>query len=445
MQQGIEPERIAFVSYTRKSVQEAAQRAAERFKIDARRFINFRTLHSTCYHQLGVMRNEVMSRTDYKDIGNMLGISFNLRLEAGEGIALGEVTGDHMLQLINLSHAKGVPLRDVWHDMDHTLDWFKLKLVNDTVKQYKQDMGKIDFDDMLQDFVTNRIAVDVDVAIIDEAQDLSNAQWDVAKSAFRNARYIEIAGDDDQAIYAWSGANVERFMAIKGDTHVLNQSYRIPRSVHNLSQSVISQVGQRFNKEFCARDVEGSVAYHDGAHGIDITNKVSWLLLARNAYFLKEYQEVCTLKGLPYMFRGKPSVDPDHVRAIVLWERLREGKELSSADNKFVQSYSLKASTDQVWFDALRKIPLDKREYYLSILRSGYRLQDKPLIQINTIHGVKGGEADNVVLMTDMTTRSYNSMQLNADNEHRVFYVGATRARENLHIIQPQTIRGYTL
>jgi len=445
LKQGIQPEKIAFVSYTKKSVSEAAERAAERFGFSHKRFRNFRTIHSTCYQGLSINRNEVMDRSDYKQVGAMLGLVFTGRGDVSDGVSIGDKSGDYMLQLINLSAARGVDLRDVWKDIDQELDWFKLRQLNETLQQYKHDTGKVDFDDMLRNYVNLRPKVDVDVAIIDEAQDLSNAQWDVAKIAFRNAKYIEIAGDDDQAIYAWSGANVERFMAIKGKTNVLKQSYRIPRAVHKIAQRIINQVPTRLEKVFAPREEEGSVQYTNGAETLQFSGEESWMLLARNAYFLKEYAEACELKGVPYMYRSKSSIDADHTRAIILWERFRNGKPLNDDDAQFIKPYAEHASPQQPWFDALVKIPLNKREYYLSVLRSGYRLQDPPKIHINTIHGVKGGEADNVALMTDMTAKSYESMQLNADNEHRVFYVGATRARQNLHIVQSQTTREYLI
>lgn len=445
LEAGIPPEKIAFVSYTKKSVSEAADRAAEKFGLSRKKFCNFRTIHSTCYQALGVHRKEVMDRADYKTIGTLLGIPFMCNRDAADGISNGEVTGDHMLQLINLSNARGVTLRDVWQSIDADLDWYKLRLLDETLLQYKRDTGKLDFDDMLKNFITQRPTVDVTAAIIDEAQDLSNAQWDVAKIAFRGATHIEIAGDDDQAIYAWSGANVERFMSIKGSTQVLQQSYRIPHAVHSVAQQIIRQVSARLPKIFAARDERGSVQYANDAASIDFGNGESWMLLARNTFFLKEYVEACDIKGVPYTMRGNSSIDADDVRAIVLWERFRKGQPMSDEDRAHLKSYTIGAQLDQLWFDALKKIPLFKREYYLSVLRNGYRLQDPPKVHINTIHGVKGGEADNVALMTDMTSKSHDSMQLNADNEHRVFYVGVTRARNNLHIIQPQTTRGYLI
>ena len=54
------------------------------------------------------------------------------------------------------------------------------------------------------------------------------------------------------------------------------------------------------------------------------------------------------------------------------------------------------------------------------------------------IHSVKGGEEDNVVLLTDLTTNTNRSYLKQPDDETRLFYVGATRTKENLHIIRPK-------
>ena len=442
LKNGIKPEKIAFVSYTKKAVQEAAARAGERFGLDPKSFKNFRTIHSTAYHAMGTRRNEMMNKEDYTELGNILGLKFTQRIDANDGAGSGEMTGGYMLQLMNLARARKVSLREIWSAVDQDIDWFKLKQVNDTITQYKNDFDKVDFDDLLDDFVTARPALDLDVAIIDEAQDLSNAQWDVAKIAFRKAGVIEIAGDDDQAIYAWSGANVERFLNIKGNRVVLNKSYRLPRSVFNLSHQIIKRVGYRYAKEWAPRDEQGSVQFVNEPDQINFED--DWLMLARNSWFLKDMADACEYRGIPYTFRGRPSIDQDDVRAIVLYNRKHKGDELAPDDQEHLDRY-VKEVSDKPWFDAIDKIPVKRREYYLSVLRNGNRLQDEPKIHINTIHGVKGGEATNVLLCTDMTLKSHEAMNIDADNEHRVFYVGATRAKKNLFIMQPRTDRGYQI
>ena len=47
----------------------------------------------------------------------------------------------------------------------------------------------------------------------------------------------------------------------------------------------------------------------------------------------------------------------------------------------------------------------------------------------------RGEECDNVVLFTDLERIIYESAQKDADAEHRTFFVGITRAKENLFIV----------
>ena len=47
-------------------------------------------------------------------------------------------------------------------------------------------------------------------------------------------------------------------------------------------------------------------------------------------------------------------------------------------------------------------------------------------------------EKQNVVLLTDLTHNTNKAYEKNPDDENRLFYVGATRAKENLHVIQPK-------
>ena len=63
------------------------------------------------------------------------------------------------------------------------------------------------------------------------------------KNLESNAEKTYIAGDDDQAIFKWAGADVDHFIALKeevDDIQTLDQSYRIPGGpIHELSQKII--------------------------------------------------------------------------------------------------------------------------------------------------------------------------------------------------------------
>jgi len=101
-----------------------------------------------------------------------------------------------------------------------------------------------------------------------------------------------------------------------------------------------------------------------------------------------------------------------------------------------LKDYGLK--TDAVWYEAFDDLNFRRKNYIRSMRRNGENLKGHPRIHLSTIHSVKGGERPNVVLLTDLTTNTNRSFRKNPDDETRLFYVGATRTKENLHIIRPK-------
>ena len=93
------------------------------------------------------------------------------------------------------------------------------------------------------------------------------------------------------------------------------------------------------------------------------------------------------------------------------------------------------------------------RTYISAALRRGERLDQEARVKVSTIHGAKGGEADNVALFTDLSAASDRS-RLTLDEEglkqqddlHRLFYVGVTRTKQNLFLVEPEdALRSYTI
>jgi DNA helicase-2/ATP-dependent DNA helicase PcrA len=67
------------------------------------------------------------------------------------------------------------------------------------------------------------------------------------------------------------------------------------------------------------------------------------------------------------------------------------------------------------------------------------KLNAAPKIKLSTIHGAKGGEADNVLLLTDLSTKFAKSYDTNPDDINRLLYVGITRTRKTLHLVMPRS------
>jgi superfamily I DNA/RNA helicase len=93
------------------------------------------------------------------------------------------------------------------------------------------------------------------------------------------------------------------------------------------------------------------------------------------------------------------------------------------------------------WYWILRRNfkPRQVRHFIRLLRRYGQKELDKdPLITIDTIHSVKGGEANHVVLYSKGNYPSdyaHKSKQEKSD-ERRVWYTGATRARKTLHLLR---------
>jgi superfamily I DNA/RNA helicase len=81
--------------------------------------------------------------------------------------------------------------------------------------------------------------------------------------------------------------------------------------------------------------------------------------------------------------------------------------------------------------------------------RSGPQaLFETPRVTVGTIHSVKGGQADVVFLFPDLSRAGDEQYQIagpQQDSVIRVFYVGATRARETLYICGRETNRSISL
>ena len=108
-------------------------------------------------------------------------------------------------------------------------------------------------------------------------------------------------------------------------------------------------------------------------------------------------------------------------------------------DDKLLSMKDLLSSfgllTTAIWHEAFDKITDKEKQYLIACLRRGEKLTKTPRIHISTIHGAKGSESDNVVVLTDIGQKSWLQMQQDPDDEIRVFYVALTRVKKNLHIV----------
>lgn len=473
---GTSPQKIGFVSFTRRAADEASDRAMSRFGLARDELPWFRTLHSACYRVLGVRQNEVLTGKSMREFARWIGIDVSGKW-AEDGTLEGFTSGDRMLHMEHLARVRCVPLRRMYDEDDDGLSWSDVERVARGLHVYKEQNGLLDYTDMLSQFLALGSVPRLDVLLVDEVQDLSALQWRVVRHLSRECPRVVLAGDDDQAIYRWAGADVEEMLGMSCASRVLGQSYRVPRAIQELANATIGRVSRRRQKSWNPRAEDGTVLRESSLDHVDLESG-EILVLARNTYLVNEtIVPELRRRGIYFSWRGQNAIEEDVLRDISVWERLRSGKTASieevlavyarmSQGRGYMRGHrSLGAWKDRseqvtledlwergglitraIWHEALDKLPPADVEFILAARRRGERLVGgTPRVRVSTIHGAKGGEADHVVLMTDLAARTAREAENNPDDEHRVFYVGATRARNQLTIIAPREKNYYSM
>lgn len=471
---GTPPERIAYVSFTKKAATEAAERAAIKFSLDKSRFPYFRTLHSLSFRIMGYDRSDVFDHLKLPEFGKWAGIKVTGKLNIEEGSSFGNEEGDRCLFLINLSRLRMEELRTTYSNFYDDIPWRTVEYVAESVAKYKKAHFLVDYTDMLAEFCRNSWSPDVDVVIVDEAQDLSKLQWRVVHKLCSRARRVVIAGDDDQAIYQWAGADVPYFIDMKGNRVVLDQSYRIPAKVQEISSTIVSKIKNRNQKVWHSRDAEGTVERVANLSQVDWSME-NTLVLARNIKYLDEVSQWLMSRGINYEFRNRTALSTDTRNAIKTWQELRDGVSVEVGDVRRVYRYMVSGSqiargykelpgfhdsdvvgmdalvqrggllVDSPWYVAMPKVPKREHDFIRTAVRAGERLDTVPRVKLSTIHSSKGGEGDHVVIIPDMAGRTFQDAEKDMDSEHRVWYVGVTRTKHKLTILNPVYKNSYHL
>jgi len=446
---GIPIERVAFISFTKRAIKEARDRVKKKFSLDNSQIKNFRTLHSFAFSQLGLSSKHLMRKTNYHELADTLGIEL-----AGMNVTdlLDEIDfvinvtpGDRMLFLDGVARNKRVSIKEVWEKFaNDDLDYFQLEQVAEGLRRYKQMYSLMDYTDILEYFLDADLTQDFDLLLIDETQDLSALQWAVVNKIKERSKQVYIAGDDDQSIFRWAGADIETFIGLEGNVTVLDTSYRLPKQVHAFSKKIVSRISYRRQKEYFSNATEGSVSFINDIDQLDFS-KGSWLILARSAYTLKPYLEYIWDTKMFYAFKDKGLDNCVACQVIKSYIRIQRGQKIDKKDYALMQAHMTnKEDMQRPWHEALDLISDERKLLFQQFEKEGENFFS-PRIIFSTIHGAKGAEADNVVISPDLSYKAYNEMLENPDDEARVFYVGITRAKKNLFILTPQTRYYYDL
>lgn len=404
---GIPLHRIAFVTYTRAAAEVAKQRVCERFGVNIKEAPHFRTIHSMCFQRTGAKANLMMDNEKYLDFGKKAGYEFSAYVGSKD---LDSVDWQHLKddEIVSFEQLyRNHPNKAQWI-LDNKIDNLDFVRYCKEYIKYKRTFGYVDFTDLLEKYIADDYFEDVDVACIDEAQDCTPLQWKVLFKAFRYAKYIYIVGDEKQAVYTYNGAEPRILLNMKGQQHTLEKSFRVPRTINNfVRKHIVSDMEDITPTGLLSEHEGGEVKYITNIDELPAINlSKSYLFLCRNRKFFATWERWCQQNCIPYSIKNKPLFSNEEKM------QFRDGLTQNWEPNRL----------------ALAQRYYAKRTFY-----------EQPVVRIDTIHGVKGDEADIVVLLSDISRLTWKEMEENPTSEHRVFYVGCTRAREILYIVSPET------
>jgi DNA helicase-2/ATP-dependent DNA helicase PcrA len=368
---------------------------------------------------------------------------------------------------------------------------WRIEIFASKFEPWKQANGFMDFTDLIEE--ARYLDPGVVALLYDEAQDGSALEFDLLWQW--HDKYLErlvIAGDDDQALYRFRGGDAGNLINFPADKEtVLDFSYRCPVNLVEESQRLTANIIERAPKVYVghgrhrAQIVDlndtlrtpdpivrlarhhaesgrvmilascgymlGDVIKHLLKEGVPFHNRFrpkerewnplnyhtrktsaldaakAWLLPVLNGYYIED-----SLDDLAVLYRWQPSLFRDSQDPAI-------GGKLSigSMDSWNVSPLRL----DALRLVAQTQTDIKQLDYCRAVVANHgvEALWQDPAITVGTIHSVKGGEAETVIVAPDKppaANTEWRTSWFGKDDAARLMYVAYTRAINNLFLLK---------
>ncbi|MBP7215935.1 MAG: UvrD-helicase domain-containing protein, partial [Candidatus Omnitrophica bacterium] len=357
VEKGVRPDEILLLTFTRRAAEEMLRRASlildDRCKkVSGGTFHSFANMVLRKYASLlGFANNfSIIDESDAQDsislIRTQLGFAkLEKRFPRKQTIA----------EVISKSINKGQELGEVLYDeFPQFIQWEEeIKKIRDEYHVFKRSKSLLDYDDLLV-YLKNLLSAHEDVRralsrkyryiMVDEYQDTNSLQAYIACLLASEHNNIMVVGDDSQSIYSFRGANFKNIMdfpKIFPHTRVitLEENYRSTQPILNLTNQVITQAKEKFDKELFTRKQGNSLpifidAADEHAQSKYVADKVlelreegvelgSMAVLFRSGWHSNDLEVELASRNIPFMkFGGQKFVEAAHIKDIMAYLRI---------------------------------------------------------------------------------------------------------------------------
>lgn len=467
------------VTFSRNTADDIKSELADEMGIDIKELAaSINTIHGACFGLLGgKSHGDVITTKHIKDFNKLFGYNFRISGDSND-----PDSSDGVYDAYTWLQNTETPIKNV----DEYPHFRTLKRspseVAEQIKHYiewKEQNGLIDFSDMLTNVLRKGLVPDVDLLLVDEFQDLTSLQYKIFLLWINNIPNVEIAGDPLQSIYGFMGGTPNHFNELSDNIEIIPKSYRLSEQVWKYAADVAENTGME-TPDIKTSSHKGKIKhvsyreYANDIRGWEGTPTHTVYHLVRAKYQAPAICKVMADNGIIWAgLNGWTEYQTDVFNSIT---RVRNGNPLFKLHLRSLASvypatmFNFWGSTDELLkhIDTLENTELTgisgglitpqlhnkltSDDPTLDMVNVGKTTQLKyrnallkhvsqiPYGQIKTrvltIHSSKGLDANRVFLHTGITTNTRKAMRSDPAAEARVFYVGITRAINELVIVK---------
>ena len=385
LSQGVRPDKILILSFTRKSAREIVERIKQFQNTGSALNLSGQTFHSWCSH---IIKNnpQVFEQYDYtlldsEDVDSLFKLLFTQKYKNNKTVdqklysKIQSVysymlnTRKPLIETIKIQECSNMSEDEKEEYIKHNEPVFK-EIMRDYIA-YKKKNKLFDYDDLL--YITANglqqnkeagkfISSKYEHILVDEFQDTNPLQYQLLESFYNNC-HLFCVGDDAQSIYAFRGAD---FKSMHNFTDIvpnstklyLNINYRSTQEILDISNWLLEQSPIKYDKHLKAYRGTGikpviEYMYDEYSEANSVTDKIllyfmnknidysGHIVLSRTLSGLRQVEGACVMKKIPYkIYGGSSLMKSRHIRDVVAAMRIIANYKDSLAWHRYLQLWN---------------------------------------------------------------------------------------------------------